>query len=118
MISNAFAQAAGAGPAQPGVLGMLMPFALMFGVIYFLIIRPQQKKMKEHQSLLEKIQNGDEVVTSSGIFGTVRGVTDKVLTVEIASNVRVKMLKSQIASVNPQKIEAASESVQASKSLS
>jgi preprotein translocase subunit YajC len=88
-------------PPQPSAFGMLMPFALMFVVIYFLIIRPQQKKMKEHQGTLEKIKHGDEVITNAGIFGKVTGVTDKVLTVEIADNVRVKMLKSQVASVNP-----------------
>lgn len=87
--------------AQPGPLGMLMPFILMFGVIYFLIMRPQQKKMKEQQAMLEKIQYGDEVVTSAGIFGKVTGITDKVLTVEIADGVRIKMLRSQVASVNP-----------------
>lgn len=89
------------GAPQPGPLGMLMPFALMFVVIYFLIIRPQQKKMKDHQSTLEKIQYGDEIVTSGGMFGKVTGITDKVLTVEIADGVRVKMLKAQVASVNP-----------------
>lgn len=90
-----------AGPAQPGPFGMLMPFILMFVVIYFLIMRPQQKKMKEQQAMLEKIQYGDEVVTNAGIFGKVTGITDKVLTVEIADGVRIKMLRGQVASVNP-----------------
>ena len=93
--------------AQPGPLGMLMPFVLMFGVIYFLIMRPQQKKMKEQQAMLEKIQYGDEVVTSAGIFGKVTGITDKVLTVEIADGVRIKMLRGQVASVNPSLKETA-----------
>lgn len=97
--SNAGAPAGA--PPQPGAFGMLMPFILMFVVIYFLIMRPQQKKMKEHQALLEKIQYGDEVVTNAGIFGKVTGITDKVLTVEIADGVRIKMLRSQVASVNP-----------------
>lgn len=104
MISSiAFAQdAAVAGaPAQPGPFGMLMPFVLMFGVVYLLIIRPQQKKMKEQQSMLDKISSGDEVLTSGGIFGKVVGVTDKVLTVELADGVRVKMLRSGVATVNP-----------------
>lgn len=87
-------------PPQPGALGMFLPFALMFAVVYFLIIRPQQKKMKEHQSLLEKIQQGDQIVTSGGIFGKVAGVNDKVLTVEISDGVKIKMMKSQVASVN------------------
>lgn len=90
-----------AAPQQPGPLGMLMPFILMFGVIYFLIIRPQQKKMKEHQEAVGKIKHGDEVITNAGIFGKVTGVTDKVITVEIADGVRVKMLKTQVSSINP-----------------
>lgn len=90
-----------AAAAQPGPFGMLMPFILMFVVIYFLIMRPQQKKMKEQQAMIEKIQYGDEVVTNAGIFGKVTGITDKVLTVEIADGVRIKMLRSQVASVNP-----------------
>ncbi len=105
MIQNVFAQATTTAPQQPGMLGMLLPFVLMFAVVYFLIIRPQQKKMKEHQALLDKIQHNDEVVTSSGIFGKVTGVTDKVVTVEIAPNVRIKMLKGQVASVNPKNLD-------------
>ena len=90
-----------AAAAQPGVFGMLFPFVLMFGVMYFLIIRPQQKKMKEHQSKVETIKSGDEIISNSGLIGKVYGVTDRVLTVEIADNVRVKMLKSQVAAINP-----------------
>lgn len=86
-------------PQQPSAWGMLLPFVLMFVVIYFLIIRPQQKRTKEHQALLDKVQHGDEVITNAGIFGTVRGVTDKVLTLEIADGVKIKLLKNQIASV-------------------
>jgi preprotein translocase subunit YajC len=89
-------------PPQPGMLQMVMPFGLMFLVIYFLIMRPQQKKMKEHQESLSKLKHGDEVVTNAGIFGKVTGITDKVVTVEIAEGVRVKMLKGQISSINPQ----------------
>ena len=92
---------AGAAPAQPGPFGMLLPFVLMFVVIYFLMIRPQQKKMKQHQATLEKIKYGDEIVTNAGIFGKVTGITDKVLTLEIADGVRIKMLKGQVATVNP-----------------
>ncbi|MEW6057330.1 MAG: preprotein translocase subunit YajC [Bdellovibrionota bacterium] len=90
-----------AAPRQPGIAEMLLPFGLMFLVVYFLMIRPQQKKLKEHVNLLDKIKYGDEIVTNAGFFGKVTGITDKVLTVEIADGVRVKMLKSQVASVNP-----------------
>lgn len=84
---------------QPGVLGMMMPFLLMFGVIYFMMIRPQQKKFKQQQDMLGKLQHGDEVVTSAGLLGTVRGITDKVVTLELEDSVKVKILKSTVAQV-------------------
>ena len=90
-------------PPQAGMMSMLTLFAPMFLVIYFFIIRPQNKKMKEHKTLLDKVKSGDEIVTASGIFGTVTGVTDTVVTVEIADKVRIKMLKGQVASVTAQK---------------
>ena len=92
---------AGAGnvPTQPGFGSMLLPFALMFGVIYFLMIRPQQKKAKEQQAMLTALAQGDQVMTQSGILGKIAGITDKVVTLEIADDVKIKMLKSQIAQV-------------------
>ncbi len=115
MINNAYAQttattttapagtAPGAPPPQAGMMSMLTLFAPMFLVIYFFIIRPQNKKMKEHKKILDQVKSGDEIVTASGIFGTVTGVTDTVVTVEIADKVRIKMLKGQVASVTAQK---------------
>lgn len=91
--------ATAATPQQPGIFGMVVPFLAMFAVIYFLMIRPQQKKMKEQQDMLGSLKHGDEVLTASGILGKVTGIADKVVTVEIADNVRVKMLKSQITQV-------------------
>ena len=98
------APAAGAGgaaavPGQPGMGGMLVPFVAMFAVMYFLMIRPQQKKAKEQAEMLNSLKHGDEVLTTSGILGKVTGITEKVVTVEIADNVRVKMLKSQVSQV-------------------
>lgn len=94
--------ATGAQPAQApqqGFGSMMVPFVLMFGVIYFLMIRPQQKKMKEQQQMMSELKQGDDILTSSGILGKVTGVTDKVVTVEVADNVRVKMLKTQVSQV-------------------
>lgn len=85
--------------AQPGPMQMLAPFAIMFAVIYFFMIRPQQKRMKEHQALIGALKNGDDVVTNSGIFGRVAGLTEKVVTLEVADQVKIKVLKSQIAQV-------------------
>ena len=71
----------------------------MFGVLYFLVLRPQQKKIKEQQTMLSTLKHGDEIVTTSGILGKVTGITEKVVTVEVADNVRVKMMKSQVSQV-------------------
>lgn len=90
--------AAGA-PGQAGFMATLFPFLLMFVVIYFLMIRPQQKRAKEQQAMLGGLKQGDEILTTSGILGTVHGITEKVVTVEVADNVRVKMLKSQVSQV-------------------
>ncbi len=79
--------------------GMAVPLIAMFAVIYFLMIRPQQKRAKEQQEMISTLKQGDEILTSSGILGKVTGITDKVVTVEIADNVRVKMLKSQVSQV-------------------
>ncbi|MBI3534930.1 MAG: preprotein translocase subunit YajC [Deltaproteobacteria bacterium] len=78
---------------------MIFPFVLMFGVIYFLMIRPQQKKAKEQQSMLSSMSQGDQVLTNSGILGKITGIADKFVTVEIADDVKIKMLKSQVSQV-------------------
>jgi preprotein translocase subunit YajC len=93
------APAGAPGQPQPGLGSMMVPFLLMFGVVYFLMIRPQQKKVKEQQDMLSQLKHGDEVLTASGILGKVTGIAEKVVTVEIADDVRVKMLKSQISQV-------------------
>ena len=93
---------AGTTPAaagSPGMGSMLVPFALMFAVMYFLMIRPQQKRLKEQKSMIDSLKDGDEVLTSSGFLGTVKGITDRVVTLEVDRNVQIKMLKSQIAQV-------------------
>ncbi len=88
-----------AAPQQPGFLGMIVPFALMFAVLYFLMIRPQQKRMKEQQTMLAALKDGDQVLTAAGMLGTIRGQTEKVVDLEIADGVRVKILKSQVTQV-------------------
>ncbi|MBN20136.1 MAG: preprotein translocase subunit YajC [Bdellovibrionaceae bacterium] len=93
---------------------MLVPFGLMFVVIYFLMIRPQQKKLKEHQSMLSSLKQGDEVVTASGLLGRISGIDDKIVTVELDTNVRVRMLKSQISTIVRGKLEDAIQSSQPS----
>lgn len=94
------AGAPGLGGGQgPGMMATLFPFILIMGVMFLFVIRPQQKKHKEQQEMLNSLKHGDEILTSSGILGTITGITDKVVTVEVAENVRFKMLKSQISQV-------------------
>ena len=84
---------------QPNGMMNFLPFIAIFGVFYFMLIRPQQKKMKEQQTMISALKHGDEILTASGILGKITGITDKVLTVEIADNCKVKMLKSQVSQV-------------------
>ena len=97
--SGALPAAAVATPPQPSFVGALFPMVMILGVFYFLIIRPQQKKMKQQQEMLGSLKDGDEVVTTSGILGQIRGMTESVVTLEIADQVKIKILRSQIAQV-------------------
>jgi preprotein translocase subunit YajC len=99
-ISEAWAQAAGA-PA-PGATDMLVqfaPFILIFVVMWFLLIRPQQKKAKEHRAMVAALKRGDRVVTNGGIYGQVSHVADDHLMVEIADGVKIKVVRDAIAAV-------------------
>lgn len=92
-----------AAPAGPqGMLGMFVPMAVVFAIFYFLILRPQKKRDQQHQALVTALQKGDEVVTQSGVFGKIAGITDKVITLEIAQNVKIKVLKTTVL----QKVDA------------
>ena len=77
----------------------LWMIALIFVIFYFLLIRPQQKKQKEHRNMLESLRKGDKVLTSGGIFGTVIGVKENVVVLRIAENVKVEFAKSAISSI-------------------
>lgn len=84
-------------PAQPSMLEMFMPFIIVLGIMYFMMIRPQSKRLKQHESFLKDLKRGDEVVTSSGILGKVDGMTEQFVTLEIADGVKIKMLRKQVA---------------------
>ena len=104
VIAPAYAQAAGQ-PAQGGlfgggITGLLFPI-LLIGVMYFFMIRPQMKRQKEHRAMLDKLQKGDEVITSGGIAGTVVEMGDNFVTVEVASNVVLRVQRGAIANVLP-----------------
>ena len=98
LISPAYAQAAGGGGGDPFIT--LLPIVLIFVVFYFLLIRPQQKKMKQHKAMVEAVRRGDRVVTGGGLIGTVsKVVSDTELQVELAENVRVRVLRHTIQEV-------------------
>lgn len=110
-ITPAYAQAAGAPAGAGDFIGMVLPLVLIMGVFYFLLIRPQQKKMKEHQAMLKKVGKGDTVITSGGLIGkVVKVVDDNELQVEIGENIKVRVMRSGIADVRakgePVKTEA------------
>ncbi len=98
-IATASAQTGTAQASGPAGFMQFIPFVLIFLVMYFLMIRPQQKRMKEQQNMINALKDGDEVLTSSGFLGTVKGISDRVVTLEVDRNVQIKMLKSQIAQV-------------------
>ncbi len=94
-LSIAYAQS-GAPVQGPSALESMFPILLMVVVFYFFIFRPQIRKQKVHQELLQKLKRGDSVLTSSGILGTIEGVTDKFVTLEVAEGVRLRLLKNHI----------------------
>lgn len=99
MIGTAYAQAAGSATGGDTLMGML-PIVLMFVVLYFLMIRPQMKKSKEHKTMLDALQKGDEVV-AMGVLGKIVKVGDSYVTLEIASNVNIAVQKQAITTLLP-----------------
>ena len=98
-ISQAFAQAASSGGGSSFLI-QIAPLILIFAVFYFLLIRPQQKKMKEHKAMVAALAKGDKVVTAGGLMGTIFKIEDdKIATIEIAENVKVKVVRSTISEV-------------------
>jgi preprotein translocase subunit YajC len=99
-ISNAYAQAAPAADMSSSLMSMA-PLVLMFVVLYFIMIRPQMKKQKEHRAMIEALAKGDEVVTAGGILGRVTSLGDNHLGVQIANGVEVQMQRSSVVQVLP-----------------
>lgn len=100
-LAHAMAPQGGGGGAQ-GFTAFL-PLILIFVIFYFLLLRPQQKKAKEHRNFLDSLKAGDAVITSGGIHGRITSVEDAVVTLEIADKVRVRVSKSHIASAPERK---------------
>lgn len=87
----------GSAGGQGGGLGAFLPLILMFAIFYFLLIRPQQKKAKQQREMLSALKKGDRVVSSGGLHGVITGITDDMITMEIAPKVRVKVSRGSIA---------------------
>lgn len=109
-MGGAGGQGGGEGAGGGGWLSIL-PLVLMFGIFYLLLIRPQQKKAKAHKAMLASLKKGDDVVTGGGIYGKITGITDTVVVVEIAPQVRVKVNRGQVAGL----VSAVTEPPQAAK---
>ncbi len=96
-INNAYAQ--GAQQADP--FGFLLPMIVIFGAFYFLLIRPQQKKQKQHAELVSALKSGDEVITAGGILGEITGVSDHYAVLKISDNTEIKIQKASVSQVIP-----------------
>jgi preprotein translocase subunit YajC len=96
LISPAYAQAGG----EPGFIGLL-PILLMFVLLYFLMIRPQMRRAKEHKQLVEALQKGDEVITAGGVLGRIMSINEGYVTLEIAPNTQVSVQRAAVQTVLP-----------------
>jgi preprotein translocase subunit YajC len=99
LLLSVIAQDAGPAPSCAQQGSPLFMMVIVFGIFYFLVIRPQQKQLKDHRLKLSRLKKGDEVVTAGGLIGTIQALTDNILTIEIADKVRVRVLRSQIANL-------------------
>lgn len=105
MFGLAFAMGSAPGGAAGGAGGgmaafqQVIPLVFMFAIFYFLLIRPQQKKAKEHKALLDSMKKGDNVITAGGVHGKVTAVENDLVSLEIANNVNIKITKSYIAAI-------------------
>ena len=97
-ISNAYAQA---DAAAAGGLMSFLPLIVIFAVFYFMLIRPQMKRSKEHKQLVSQLGKGDEVITNGGLLGKITDVSDSFVTLELADNLQIKLQRSAVANVMP-----------------
>jgi len=96
-IAYAMGTSGGPGGSDGGGFTAFIPLILMFGIFYFLLIRPQQKKAKQHQEMINALKKGDKVITSGGIHGRITAVNDTTITLEIADKVRIKVARGNVA---------------------
>jgi preprotein translocase subunit YajC len=106
MLNLIFAlSGSGTGEGGPSLLTSFIPILLIFVIFYFLLIRPQQKKQRQHQDMIAAVRKGDRIVTNGGIYGTIADVKEHIIVLRIAENVKIELIKSAIAQVIAQKEE-------------
>lgn len=103
MVNIAYAQGAAGASEAGSMMSFVLPMVFMVVIFYFLLIRPQQKKAKEHKALLNNLKKGDRIITSGGILGTIVNIDDQIVHVEIADKVRIEMGRPYIAGFAPKK---------------
>ena len=100
IMDVAYAMGPSQGSAGPGgAIGSLVPLVLIFVIFYFLLIRPQQKRAKEHKNMIENLKKGDKIITTGGVYGVIESIGTNTATVKIAENVKVKFGKAYIGAV-------------------
>ncbi|MDD2901737.1 MAG: preprotein translocase subunit YajC [Syntrophales bacterium] len=103
MVNWAYAAAPGAAPESSPMWTFVAPMVLMVVIFYFLLIRPQQKKAKEHRTFLDNLKRGDRVITNGGICGEITAINDQIVTIEVADKVRLEVGRPYIAGLAPKK---------------
>jgi preprotein translocase subunit YajC len=98
-IVYAMGQGGAAGQGAQGGFSAFIPLILMFVIFYFLLIRPQQKKTKEHREMISNLRKGDRVITAGGIYGRITGIDDTTVTLEIADKVRIKLARHNVGAL-------------------
>ena len=100
MISTAYAMGqTGGGAGQAGGIAGFLPIIILFAIFYFLLIRPQQKKAKEHRTMIANLKKGTRIVTSGGIYGTIQSIDDTTIGLEIAEKVKIKISRGNVGAV-------------------
>ncbi|MEI6259799.1 MAG: preprotein translocase subunit YajC [Deltaproteobacteria bacterium] len=115
-VAYAMGQLGAGSPGSAGGLASFIPLVLMFVIFYFLLIRPQQKKTKEHREMIAGVKKGDRIITSGGIHGQVTAVDDTTVTVEISDKVRVKLNRANVAGMAQAQTQQAKKTVELEKS--
>ncbi len=96
---TAYAQVEVQPKPKPHLIEQIIPFVFIFLLFYLILIRPAQKRQKKHQDLIQQLKKGDSVITSSGVLGVIHGLTESFVTLEVAQNVRIRVLRSHISSL-------------------